>query len=109
MSLAPGASPRSTPPPPELTAGNWRNRAACHNHPRLKPTAWDDDLVGVRETAKNREKRIKAAKTVCRTECPVRQQCLDDVDLDYDEGVRGGEDLRDVRSAARRAKWAASA
>lgn len=44
MSLAPGSSPRSTPPPRELTTGEWRSQGACVNHSRLKPTAWDDNL-----------------------------------------------------------------
>lgn len=104
---APGTSPRSTPPPWAVTAGSWRARAACRDHPRLKPAAWDDSPgPGYRETTETRAKRISAAKAVCRAECPVRVPCLADVDLSYDEGVRGGEDLRDVRAAARRAaQW----
>lgn len=109
MSLAPGSSPRSTPPPITLTTGEWRAHAACHDHPRLKAAAWDDGILGVREPGEQRAKRIAAAKAVCWNECPVRQQCADAVDLDYDEGVRGGEDLRDVRADRRRARWAASA
>lgn len=101
---APGTSPRSTPPPPEVTRGSWREHAACRNHPRLPPSAWDDAPgPGRRETAEQRAVRTSQARAVCRTECPVRQRCLDDVDLNYDEGIRGGEDLRDVRAAARRA------
>lgn len=101
---APGTSPRSTPPPRAVTTGSWRAQAACRDHPRLKPSAWDDSPgPGHRETAETRAKRIAAAKAVCRKECPVREACLADVDLFYDEGVRGGEDLRDVRAAARRA------
>jgi hypothetical protein len=90
-----------TPPPERFTAGDWRNDAACADHPRLKPEAWDDttDSDGM-GTASVRWKRIAAAIKVCRTECPVRDACLADVDLRWDEGVRGGVDLR--RLAARR-------
>lgn len=90
-------------PRPPTPDGNWRARAACFKHPRLKPSTWDDTCG--REPDDVRTQRIAAAKTVCRTECPVRQQCLDDVDLRHDEGVRGGEDLRDLRTARRRAAY----
>lgn len=94
----------STPPPLELTVGSWRLRAACLGHPTLPPVTWDDDLgLGRRETAEARDERIAKAKAVCFTECPVRRPCGDDVNLDYDTGVRGGEDLRDVREALGRA------
>ncbi|TFV90418.1 WhiB family transcriptional regulator [Blastococcus sp. CT_GayMR16] len=106
--MATASSPRSTPPPPELTTGAWRDRAACHDHPRLKPAAWDDGIVGIHETVQRRAKRIGRAKAVCRTECPVRWEVLAAVNLDYDEGIRGGEDLRDLKAARRRARagWA---
>ena len=93
-------SPRSTPPPLQVTTGVWRDAAACRNHPRLPASAWDDAPgPGRRETDGGRAARIAAARAVCRTECPVRQACLDDVHLDYDEGVRGGEDLRVLKAA----------
>lgn len=107
---APGSSPRSTPPPLAVTTGEWRSHAACHNHPSLPAVTWDDDPgVGRRETGDQRAQRTARARKVCRTQCPVREQCLGDVDLDYDTGIRGGEDLRDLRAARRRAKYAASA
>lgn len=86
--------PSMTSPPPELTRGEWRNRAACLNHPRLKPEAWDDhcDEDGYGDRSR-RPKRIAAAIAVCNA-CPVRAECLDDVDLRWDRGVRGGVDLR---------------
>lgn len=103
-------SPRSTPPPLAVTTGTWRDQAACHNHPRLKPQAWDDSLgPGLFETKEKRAERTAAACRVCRTECPVRAECLDDVDLDYDEGIRGGEDIRDLKERRRRARAARSA
>lgn len=96
-------------PPPSFEGGqvdSWRDRAACHNHARLLPSTWDDSVMtdddARRDAPAARAKRIAAAKAVCRTECPVREACMEDVDLDYDEGVRGGEDLRDVRAGRRR-------
>lgn len=86
--------------------GQWRDEAACFGHPTLPAHTWDDTAPG--EGAGHiaaREARIHRAKNVCRT-CPVKAECATDVDLDYDEGVRGGEDLRDVRAAARRAREA---
>lgn len=97
-------SPRSTPPPAGfIPHGGWRERAACINHPRLKPSAWDDELVGVRETAEKKAKRHAAAKAACLA-CPVIGPCLTDVDLDYDRGIRGGHDLRDIAEARHQAR-----
>lgn len=81
-------------------ANSWREHAACLNHPRLKPSAWDDDIVGHREPPGSRARRVTAAKAVC-LGCPVIGPCLADVDLDYD---RGGHDLRDIADARRRAR-----
>lgn len=101
------ASTFSRPPAPD---GEWRARAVCRNHPRLKPVTWDDHPgPGHRETTDERAKRTAAAKAVCWNECPVRQPCLDDVDLNHDEGIRGGRDLRALRAARRRASYRASA
>lgn len=104
---APGTSPRSTPPPATLLLApptEWRDDAACANHPTLPRETWDDvPSAGVRETHTVRQERVGRAKAVCRTECPVREQCLRDIDLRYDEGVHGGEDIRDIKAAIRRA------
>ena len=96
MTGAPLTSPRSTPPPADLIppGESWRDQAACFGHPRLLPSTWDDENEHDRGRG-TRQKRIAAAIAVCNT-CPVRLQCLDDVDLDYDRGVRGGIDLREL-------------
>ena len=105
MISTPGASPRSTPPPLAVTTGSWRPLAACLRHPHVPASAWDDmPGPGRQEGPGGREQRVARAKAVCRTECPVREACLADVDLDYDEGIRGGEDLRDLKAARRRAR-----
>jgi WhiB family redox-sensing transcriptional regulator len=61
----------------------WEHQAACRDHPRLDPVAWDLDGSGARGTA---------ALQVCRT-CPVREACLEHA-LEwntYDQwGIRGG-------------------
>lgn len=94
-------SPRSTPPPPQLMQSqDWRDEAACFQHPRLLPSTWDDENSDDRPG--KRWKRIAAAIAVCQT-CPVREPCLDNVDLDYDRGVRGGVDLRVLLEARQRA------
>lgn len=83
----------------------WRNKAACRDHETLLPQAWDDvtcDDNGRRETGRQRAMRVAAAKTVCDTECPVKHACLAAVDLRWDEGVRGGIDLRNLRRPKRR-------
>lgn len=101
---APWASPRSTPPPNGfIPVDGWRERAACRNHPRLKPSAWDEEIVGVRENATTRAKRVVAAKAVC-LGCPVIGPCLTDVDLNYDRGIRGGHELRDIAAARHEAR-----
>jgi hypothetical protein len=50
-----------------ITDLDWRLRAACRNHPRLRYDAWfpEPGQTGAR------------AKTICNTECPVRFQCLE--------------------------------
>lgn len=95
----PPAPPRSTPPAFRLIhSDGWRDRAACANHPTLLPRTWDDEDELDRRSA--RPKRIAAAIAACRT-CPVAVPCLADVDLDYDRGVRGGIDLRQLLEARR--------
>lgn len=88
----------------------WRRSAACNGHPTLPASAWDDSIVADvdedRETPVARAARVEPAKTVCRTECPVRVACLAAVDLDHDSGIRGGEDLRELRAARARARRA---
>ena len=79
---------------PRLPHDTWREDAACASHP--EPWLWD----AVRydgEPRRDREDRHRAAKRVCFTACPVRDQCLADVDPVLDEGVRGGRLLRDNR------------
>lgn len=96
------------PPPTGLTIGAWRERAICRNHPRLPPSTWDDTAPGEGgRRGDARAARVQLAKAVCRT-CPVATQCLADVDLRFDEGIRGGEDLRDVRAARRRERRVAT-
>lgn len=79
----------------------WRLQAACRNHPLWVPSTWDDNPDLGREEPKQRKRRIEAAKAVCRG-CPVRVECLRDVNWDLDEGVRGGEDLRELRRRLRK-------
>lgn len=108
MTQTPRTWLRSTPPPAAyLRPGGWRERAACLDHPTLPPSTWDDSLTAddgeARETVADRQARISVAKLVCRTVCPVRAECMAAVNLNWDEGVRGGEDLRVVRAALQRA------
>jgi hypothetical protein len=86
-----------------LTPGGWRDRAACDNHPTLPPATWDDHVDD--ETGPQRVKRVAAAKAACRA-CAVRAECMADVELEFDSGVRGGEDLREVRWAKSRGRTA---
>jgi hypothetical protein len=82
----------------------WRSEAACLDHPDIPPAFFDDTLGDDehRETRKERSERIERAKAVCRT-CPVMSECLRAVDLEWDSGVRGGLDLRELREKRRRA------
>lgn len=92
-------------PPYEIVrAGEtWRRLAACQDHPVLRPEAWDDSVDGDRaEGGERRVKRIAAAIAVCKDECPVVTACLRDVDLEWDEGVRAGIDLRELKRAWRK-------
>lgn len=89
----------SAPPLNFIAVGSdWRERAACHNHPQLPPETWDDSVEG---QGRERHVRIQAASNVCMTECPVVEACAAAVDLRWDSGVRAGTDLRDVRAARR--------
>lgn len=91
------------PPLNFVRPGGWRERAACRRHPQLPPQTWDDSLGAEgesRESADGRAKRVAKAIAVCNTECPVKAFCLATVDLRYDEGVRGGIDLRRLREVA---------
>lgn len=81
----------------DLAREPWRLLAACRDHPRLKPEAWDDSIAAEQENPLTRKRRTDAAKDVCNKECPVKAECLRDVDLEWDEGIRGGLDLRDLK------------
>lgn len=98
-------SPRDTPPPITLVQlGGWRDRAVCRNHPTLPASTWDDSVPadGRGGALSHRRDRIASAIAVCLNSCPVVDECRAAVDLDYDEGVRGGEDIRDLWAATRR-------
>lgn len=98
------ASDRKARPPRSrrlLAAEPWREEAACYDH-RLGPRYWDDVATAVgREDDRLRERRVAAAKNVCRTQCPVRAECARDTDLELDSGVRAGVDLRDRNTAVK--------
>lgn len=97
--------PRTGALPVGTLDGEWRDHALCRNHPSVPPETWDDTLLNAKGEAKERngkrEARVERAKAVC-DRCPVRLACLADVDLDFDEGIRGGVDLRDMKAARRR-------
>lgn len=93
---------RTSPPAlGQVKADSWRERAACRSHPTLPPRTWDDSVTlddDRQEDWRQRAARINAAIAACGF-CPVKAPCLADVDLAYDEGVRGGVDLRRLRQA----------
>lgn len=101
--ITPRRALRDTAPPiGHVQVDSWRDRAACNNHRTLPASTWDDSADGDKcGRISHREERIEQAKAVCGT-CPVKDQCLADVDLAFDDGVRGGVDLRQLREAARR-------
>lgn len=74
---------------PLIPVGGWRTKAACTD--RVGEMLWDDRLD--HETDKQRDARHVKAKTVCRTECPVRVKCAEEADWRIDEGIRGGHKL----------------
>jgi hypothetical protein len=85
------------------TLAAWRDDALCNGHPHPE---WWDDSTGDEDKHENkaaREARTWRAKTVCGN-CPVKAECWADVDLDYDEGVRAGQDLREVRREIKKGK-----
>jgi Transcription factor WhiB len=90
----------SSPPDSHVRPGGWRDHALCRDHPTLPPSTWDDSLGTVDERHEHpaqRAARVARAVAVCER-CPVRMACLADVDLRYDEGVRAGVDLRQLRA-----------
>lgn len=95
---------RPAPPPVDLARESWRDRAACRNHPTLRPSTWDDSVMDEQGCygGEQRTRRIAAAIAVCNHHCPVRMECLRDTNLEWDDGVRGGIDLRDLREAQKR-------
>jgi hypothetical protein len=66
------------------TTNQWRNRAACPNHPEAN---WFPEQHHARDTA------VENAYTICRTQCPVRWDCLRFAlitDRHRDRGIFGG-------------------
>lgn len=103
--ITPRRALRETAPPAgHVRIDSWRDHAACNQHPTLPPSTWDDvsdgDGAGRPGTDTRRARRISTAKAVC-DGCPVKNECLADVDLAFDDGVRGGIDLRDLRRHGR--------
>lgn len=74
---------------PFIPRDDWRARAACTK--RVNDMLWDDKVEY--ESEKHRRRRHDEAKEICWTQCPVRQECADDVDWRHDEGIRGGHRL----------------
>jgi hypothetical protein len=99
MTRSPFHRPQSAPQHAVVPYGDtWRDHAICRDHPRLKPEAWDDSVMNDGgDYLNHRAERVTAARAVCLAECPVRLQCLADVDLEWDDGVRGGVDLRELK------------
>jgi hypothetical protein len=78
----------------------WQQSAACAGH---KLPLWDESVYG--ESRTEQTARHKDAKVIC-GQCPVRSECLADVDWSIDEGVRGGRVLPWKKTAYRsRADW----
>lgn len=61
----------------------WRQQAAC----QADPVRFDYFVDG--ETAAERKLRVVGALAICGG-CPVAAECIADVDLDVDTGVRAG-------------------
>lgn len=70
----------------------WRDSAACLNHPLTG--VWDDRQEG--ELPLERDMRHLLARRIC-GQCPVRQACWDAVQPN-DTGIRGGRLLPDDRA-----------
>lgn len=70
---------------PPIPLGDWRESAACAQHP--EPWLWD----ALRDGEKWHEQayRHRTAKAICQG-CPVLLQCLKAVDREVDEGIRAG-------------------
>ena len=85
----------------------WREQAACQDRNRFPDASLWDDMRGdgreEMENAQQRQARIAQAKAVCRRLCPVMAECAATIDIQWDEGVRGGVDIRELREARKAA------
>jgi hypothetical protein len=70
----------------------WLEKAKCAGHGE---PLWDGFVDG--ESAKQRAMRHERGKAVCRR-CPVAMECLLAVDTRFDDGIRGGHLLPDLKS-----------
>lgn len=72
---------------PHIPAESWRDDAACAGE---DARLFDDRLE--RESDEAQEARHGKATSICRR-CPVRLKCGQDIDIELDDGVRGGHVL----------------
>lgn len=84
-----------------LPIGGYRDAAACARHHDV--TLWDATVGEGRETESHRDARHAKARAIC-WGCPVRAKCADDVDVDLDDGVRGGHILPLITTGSRSAR-----
>lgn len=77
---------------PLIRTGGWRVQAACVE--KVNDRLWDDRVDGEKDV--HREQRHRRAKAIC-ARCPVRNECLADVDWDVDAGIRGGFLIAETR------------